>query len=111
MRWTDESQKKANVSSCEDMRRGSEDGGLPEMRFGAVTLCCFGVSREFEQRLANLSRVSAWKEILADPFVLLDITFDQLFLLVDGQVKNLRAAFGHVELVSCPAFTGTGNQS
>lgn len=69
-------------------------------RFDQVTCCCWGAAQSIVQRFGDIVRTPHWTDALQDPFVLLDVILDQLFLLLDEQKNNLRFAFGQIETVS-----------
>lgn len=44
-------------------------------------------------------RTESWKDVLQDPFAILDVIVDQLYLLLDEHKNNVRYAFGQIEIV------------
>lgn len=69
-----------------------------------ITLVCFGASGDIEIRLKGLKKHcqgDQWQDILHDPYVLLDIILDELYLQVSQHVRALTAEFGEIENVSC----------
>lgn len=62
-----------------------------------VTLICFGVSPEVERRLESLTLNPAWEKALRDPFLLLDIIFDGLYIQLDTVAWKLSEIFGSIE--------------
>jgi hypothetical protein len=65
-------------------------------------LVCFGASKDIEFRLNSLKRTQAdrWQEMLHDPYLLLDIILDELYLQVSRYVRTLTFEFGIIENVS-----------
>jgi hypothetical protein len=68
-----------------------------------ITLACFGASDDSKFRFQNL-KTHLWQDILHDPYILLDIIVDELYLQVHGHVRSLRAVFGTIEAVSLLAL-------
>jgi hypothetical protein len=62
-----------------------------------VTLICFGASPETERRFENLTLNPAWEQALQDPFILLDIVFDELYIQLDTVAWKLGGVFGEME--------------
>jgi hypothetical protein len=68
-----------------------------------VTMVCFGASVDMQRRLKDLrpSQVGErWQDILHDPYILLDIIIDELYLQISHHVRGLRDEFRKMEDVS-----------
>jgi hypothetical protein len=68
-----------------------------------ITLVCFGPSEDIETRLNGLKKScqgDRWRDILHDPYILLDIILDELYLQVSQHVRALTFEFGKIENVS-----------
>ena len=71
----------------------------PNLRNKPITLLCFGASDALTTRFNNLQNKIEWKEALEDPYVLLDIVLDELYLQLDGISWNLGEVYGNMERV------------
>lgn len=71
----------------------------PSSRIKPTTLLCFGASEALVERLKKLQNRTDWKEVLEDPYVLLDIVLDELYLQLDGVSWNLNEVYGNMERV------------
>jgi hypothetical protein len=68
-----------------------------------VTLVCFGASGDLRDRLIGLKNSQIgdrWLEILHDPYILLDVIVDELYLQISHHVRSLRDEFRKMEDVS-----------
>jgi hypothetical protein len=64
---------------------------------GTVTLICFGASDALRNRFAGLLKHRVWEDVFMDPWVLLDITLDELYLQMDAISWSLSEVFGGME--------------
>jgi Mg2+ and Co2+ transporter CorA len=67
-----------------------------ESRDREVTLVCFGPPNSLVQRFSQL-KTAAWTQALEDPYILLDIVLDELYLVLDGMSWALGEVFGGME--------------
>lgn len=66
----------------------------------ALTLICFGASLEVQRRLSSIDVTSSLEIIAADPIILFDVIFDELYLQVDNMAWKVQGIFGKMEYVS-----------
>lgn len=71
----------------------------PNLRNKPITLLCFGASEALIGRFHSIQNREEWKEALEDPYVLLDIVLDELYLQLDGISWNLGEVYGNMERV------------
>jgi hypothetical protein len=65
-----------------------------------VSLTLFGAGEDMKIRLRELLGHERWEEVLADPYVLLDVILDELYLQMDRNVQDVSRLFGNIESVS-----------
>lgn len=70
----------------------------------ALTLICFGASQEVQKRLAAMDVASGLDRIAADPIILFDSIFDELYLQVDSMAWKVQGIFGMMEYVSLSSY-------
>lgn len=75
---------------------GSTRGGR------CVTLLCFMATQFLEQRFESLLKAPDWEDILADPFLLYDMVFEDYLILLQGNIKTLAEVYNDIEKVSGP---------
>ena len=69
-----------------------------------TTLTCFGATPHVRRRLHLLtSRTASRRDVVSEPYVLLDIILDGLFHDVDDNVWSMNTVFGAFEHVSNPS--------
>jgi hypothetical protein len=66
---------------------------------GAVTLLCFGAPTSLQHRFERILNHPDWEDAIRDPYILLDIVFDELYRQLDGIVLSLSEVFGGMESV------------
>ncbi|KAI9713842.1 MAG: hypothetical protein M1820_000572 [Bogoriella megaspora] len=71
--------------------------GTSSSRFDQVTCCFWGATQAIANRFGDIIRTPSWTDVLQDPFVILDVILDELYLLVDMQKTRLASAFGQIE--------------
>lgn len=79
---------------------GDEDHGQPEEQAPRVELVLFGAEDDMKTRLRQLVGSEGWKEVLRDPYILLDVILDELYLSMDRNVQDVSRLFGAIESVS-----------
>ena len=99
LKWRDKKlQHEFGTLSPEQSHARETNDGAP--RFDNVICCCWGAPASLVQRFGDIVRTSSWTHALHDPFVVLDVVLDELFLLLDRQKDHLRLAFRDIESVS-----------
>jgi hypothetical protein len=81
---------------------GSSGGGTPASALGAkqVTLLCFGVPGPLYDHLKRLREVTSCETIGRNPYILLDIVFEELHKVLDRIGWSVADVFGYDETVS-----------
>jgi hypothetical protein len=64
---------------------------------GTVTLICFGASEAVERRFTALLQQQICEDVFTDPYTLLDITLDELYLQMDSISWGLSEVYGGME--------------
>lgn len=77
-----------------------EESEQPESQLPSVELVLFGAEEDMVSRLRLMLESEEWKELLRDPFILLDVILDELYLNMDRNVQNVSGLFGGIESVS-----------
>jgi len=80
----------------------------PEAR--CITLVCFGVEENGSNgdvwtRLNTLTQRQEWRDMLLDPYILLDIIVDELYLQASHHIIQLRNVFRDMENVRNPTLS------
>ena len=70
-----------------------------EPQFEDISCCCWGGPYALKQRFEGIAWNNDWAEVLQDPFVLVDVILDQLFVLIDEQLASTAAVLGSIENV------------
>lgn len=71
-----------------------------ETQLPSVELVLFGAEEDMKTRLRRMVESEGWKEILRDPYILLDVILDELYINMDRNVQEVSALFGGIERVS-----------
>lgn len=71
-----------------------------ETQLPSVELVLFGAEEDMKTRLRRMVESEGWKEILRDPYILLDVILDELYINMDRNVQEVSALFGGIESVS-----------
>lgn len=73
-----------------------------------VTLLCFGAPEDIPNRFATIRDQAAWKDVLAEPYLLFDIIFDELHGVFDNAVWELSKAVNPEEKMALERADGDG---
>ncbi|KAE9991696.1 hypothetical protein EG327_011155 [Venturia inaequalis] len=68
-----------------------------EARLPSVELTLFGAEEDMIMRLTRMVESEGWKDILRDPYILLDVILDELYLNMDRNVQEVSGLFGGIE--------------
>jgi hypothetical protein len=66
---------------------------------GQVTLACFSATRHIRERIDRFIEAEAWHAVFIEPYVLLDLILEGLYMDVDHNVWNMNNVFGAEEHV------------
>jgi hypothetical protein len=92
------------VLILEDPRIASQKGGgstpAQASRAKQVTLLCFGAPGPLYDHFKRLRKITSGDTIGADPYILLDIVFEELYKLLDETAWSVSKVFGYNETVS-----------
>jgi len=76
------------------------DSKQPESPSPRVSLTLFGAGEDMKIRLRQIVDREGWEEVLRDPYILLDVILDELYLQMDRNVQDVSGLFGGIESVS-----------
>ncbi|TID18760.1 hypothetical protein E2P81_ATG05738 [Venturia nashicola] len=79
-----------------------DDGKKPdaeqlETQLPRVELTLFGAEDDMKTRLTRMAESEGWREILRDPYILLDVILDELYLNMDRNLQEVSGLFGGIE--------------
>ncbi|QDS77316.1 hypothetical protein FKW77_004696 [Venturia effusa] len=63
----------------------------------SLEVVLFGAEEDMKARLRQIVEGEGWKDILSDPYILLDVILDELYLNMDRNVQDVSGLFGGIE--------------
>lgn len=89
------------MKHSKELEDGKEENhDKPESHFPSIELVLLGAEDDLKKRLRQVVESEGWKEILRDPYVLLNLILDELYLNMDRNVQDISGLFGGIENVS-----------
>lgn len=87
-------QKPARTSSSDSEETLTAPGAQPR-----IDLFCFGAPSTLHQRFQALLATAKCSDILDDPYLLLEVVFEEMYKVLDGTVWAVADIFGLLETV------------
>lgn len=80
------------------------DSQQVESDLPTVELTLFGAEGDMKTRLRQMVESEKWEELLRDPYILLDVILDELYLQMDRNVQDVSGLFSGIENVRWKIF-------
>lgn len=87
----------------------TKPGSANDSESKIVTLLCFGAPDAIYNRFASIHNQTAWKDVLAEPYLIFEVLFDELHGVFDNAVWELSKAVNPEEKMALERAGANGD--